>query len=336
MSRSVAVLVSFLLGSSFASAAPVGGAVARVSADRRQVVVETAPMHVPEAVAYSHHPSEERVEFEWPLDGWVHGYRIDLVGADGRELPRKMLHHAGVANLARRQLAYATAERLFAVGSETRPVRLPRTMGVPLGAGRRLQLYFALVNETDVPVDGARLRVSLDVVASGEGRRPRDVFPLVLDANPAPVVGGSRAFDVPPGLSATSAELRLPVGGHLRALGGHLHDHAVEIRLEDVITGRVLVRIPTLRRPDGRLVSVRDTRFLLKRRGLRLEAERPYRVVAVYDNPTGATIPHGAMGYLAGPFTPDDAARWPAVDVSNPEYQRDLGSPSGAHAGHCR
>lgn len=322
----VLLLTSFPLAASFAAAAPAG-VTARLSPDRREVVVETAPLHVPEAVAYSHHPSEERVEVAWPVDAWVHGYRIDLVDAAGRTLPRTLLHHAGVANPERRQLASPAAERLFAVGRETRPVRLPRSMGVPLAAGQRLLLYFALVNETAVPVDDARLRVRLDVVLPGEGPRPRDVFPLVLDANPEPIVGGSRAFDVPPGLSATNATLRLPVGGHVRALGAHLHDHAVEIRLEDVLTGRVLARLSTRRRADGGLVSVDETRFLLKRRGLRLEADRPYRVVAVYDNPTGETIRHGAMAYLAGPFVPDDAARWPAVDVASAEYRNDLSSP---------
>ncbi|MET0551410.1 MAG: hypothetical protein ABW221_00130, partial [Vicinamibacteria bacterium] len=320
---------------SIAGAAPLGDVRTRVSADRREVVIETAPLHVPEAVSYSHHPSEERLEFAWPVDGWVHGYQIDLVDAAGRPLARTLLHHAGVANLGRRQLAYPTAERLFAVGRETRPVALPDSMGVPLVAGERLLLYFALVNETATPVDDARLRVRLNVVPRGEGRRPQDVFPLVLDANPQPIAGGSRAFDVPPGLSATSSEFRLPMGGHLRAMGAHLHDHAVEIRLEDVLTGRVLARLATQRDAAGRLISVDDTRFLLKRRGQRLDAGRPYRVVAVYDNPTAETIRHGAMAYLAGPFVPDDAARWPALDASSPDYQRDL-SVADAHAGHIR
>jgi hypothetical protein len=305
-----------------AAAAP--GVSARLSTDHREVVIETTPLHVPEAVPYSHHPSEERIAFEWPMEGWVQGYRIDMLDAAGHLLPRTLLHHAGIANPERRMLAYPRAEQVFAAGRETRPVRLPDSMGVPMAAGQRLVLYFALVNETSTPVDDARLRVRLDVVVKGEGRRPRDVFPLVLDADPQPFQSGSRAFDLPPGVSVTSAEFRLPVGGHLRAMGAHLHDHAVEIRLEDVLTGRVLAHLTTRRDAQGRLISVGSTRFLTKRGGQRLEADRPYRVVAVYDNPTGERIHHGAMAYLAGPFVPDDLTRWPAVDVSGYEYERDV------------
>lgn len=305
-----------------------------VDSSGRQVVVMVTGIQVPEATPYSHHPSESRLRFKWPVRGWVQGYRIDLLDATGRVLPREMLHHAGVANLDRRELAYPVVQRLFAVGRETRPVTLPDSIGVPMEPGQQLLLYYALVNATQSPVDGAVLRVSLRFTAEG-AKRPRDVFPLYLDANPAPI-GGTRAFEVPPGVSATSAEFTLPLSGHLRALGAHLHDYAVEIRLEDVMTGRVLARLVTERTPEGNLTSVPATRFLLKRHGLRLEKNRPYRVVSIYDNPTGETIPHGAMAFLAGPFIPDDASFWPALDRTDEGYQRDLGEilSENAHRGH--
>lgn len=90
------------------------------------------------------------------------------------------------------------------------------------------------------------------------------------------------------------------------------------------------------RHPDGRLISVSSTRFLLTRGGLHLAADHPYRVVAVYNNPTEATIPDGAMAFLVGPFIPDDAARWPAIDPANALFQADLGVMLGndPHAAH--
>ncbi len=314
--------------------APVADVQVRVDSERREVVVTVGRIHVPEATPYSHHPSESRLRFKWPVRGWVRGYRIDLLDANGRTLPREMLHHAGVANLDRRELAYPIVQRLFAVGRETRPVMLPDSMGVPIAKDQQLLLYYALVNATSTPVDGAMLQVSLSFTPEGT-KPPRDVLPLFLDANPRPI-GGTRAFEIPPGVSVTSAEFTLPVGGRLRALGGHLHDYAVEIRLEDVRTGKVLARLLTRRHADGRLISVTSTRFLLKRQGLRLAQKRQYRVVSVYDNPTSETIPHGAMAFLAGPFVPDDLALWPALDPTDPAYQRDLGEILGddAHAAH--
>ena len=91
-------------------------------------------------------------------------------------------------------------------------------------------------------------------------------------------------------------------------MGAHLHDYAVEMRLEDAVNGKVLARIKTKREPDGRLISVSTTKFLLKLGGLRVKANHPYRVVAVYDNPTKETISDGAMAFLVGAFIPDDVS----------------------------
>jgi hypothetical protein len=156
------------------------------------------------------------------------------------------------------------------------------------------------------------------------------IFPLFLDANA--VLGQSSTFTIAPGHSEKSSEFVLPEGGHLRALGGHLHDYASEIRLEDVATGSVIARLGTKKSPDGHLESVDRTRFLLSLHGRRLVANHRYRVVAVYDNPTNQPL-SGAMGFLAGIFIPDDPALWPQVDSSDPIFQKDLASFSEGPAG---
>jgi hypothetical protein len=307
----------------------------RIDSEHREVVVTVGRIHIPEATLYSHHPSEKRLRFQWPVRGWLRGYRLDLLDSAGRTLPREMLHHAGVANLDRRQLAYPLVERLIAVGRETQPVMLPASMGVPLAPGQQLLLYYALANATASPIDGAELRLSITWTPDSADP-PRNVLPLFLDANPKAAGAGTRAFDVPPGVSIISAEFTLPVGGRLRALGGHLHDYAVEIRLEDVRTGKTLARLETKRHADGRLIAVSSTRFFFKRRGLHLAANHQYRVIAVYDNPTSATIPAGAMAFMAGPFIPDDLGRWPSLDATDPVFQEDLAGllGEGAHDEH--
>jgi len=52
--------------------------------------------------------------------------------------------------------------------------------------------------------------------------------------------------------------------------------------------------------------------------------------------PSTGSIPQGAMAFLAGPFIPDDATKWPTIDPSHPEFQRDLqallgGYPAAPH-----
>jgi hypothetical protein len=302
----------------------------------REVLVTVDAIEIPGATSYAHHSTEVKLQFTWPVDRWLRGYRIDLLDGQGRLLPRDLLHHAGIANLDRRQLAYPLVERLLAAGKETRPAMLPESMAVPLAKGQNLLLYYALTNPSDAAVKNVTLRVTLTWSPEHVGR-PKALFPLTLDANPAPIGGATRAFDVQPGVTSTSAEFTLPMAGYLRAVGAHMHDHAVEIRLEDVQTGKVLARLKTKRKPDGTLVSIDVARFIFSLHGKRLLANHPYRVTAVYDNPAGTVLPNGAMAYMIGAFIPDDVKSWPAIDPANAHFKDDLAGllNPGSHAhGH--
>jgi hypothetical protein len=306
----------------------------RVDSVKRQITVTVGPMSIPVMKDYSHHGAEIYVNFRWPASGWVKGYRIDVVDSAGALMPRELLHHAGMANLDRRQLAYPLVERLFAAGRETTPVVLPGSMGLPLDADQRMSFYYMLMNETDKVVEGARLRVTLTWIPAGT-KGVKNILPLMLNANGA---GYGPTFDIPTGLSSTTAEFTLSEGGRVRTMGGHMHDYGKEMRLEDVATGKVLVRLEAKSARDGSVESVERTNFLLRRNGLRLSANRRYRIVAVYDNPTGEPI-KGAMGLMVGAFTPDDLARWPAIDAADPVFQKELASldqaqPASVHAHH--
>jgi len=292
----------------------------RVSVDsaQRAVVITVGPLHVPAGTLYEHHIAAEPVRFVWPVSGRMRGFRVDLVDSAGRGLPREWLHHTGVTNLDRRELAYPVAERLFAAGRETQPVMLPGSLGVPIRANDAMLLYYALANSTPVAVDGAQLRITIPWTSDEGGQ---NVFPVYFDAHP--VIGGLATFDLAPGRSTTSAEFTVPVAGHLRHLGGHLHDFGVELRLEDAETNKVLARLRADRAEDGTVRDVGRTRFFFKRNGLALAANHRYRVVAVYENPRCSPVT-GAMGILVGVFAPDNVAQWPVVDVTNASYKTDL------------
>jgi hypothetical protein len=313
-----AALATFSTPRESASNAPLS---VRVDSARSEVVVTVGPIDIPVS-EYAHHGADTNRYFEWPVSGWIRGYRVDMVDSTGALLPRSLLHHAGMANLDRRQLAYPLAERLFAAGPETTPAILPGSMGLPMVAATRMSLYFALMNAGTQPVEGARLRITM-MWTPENGKKVTSIFPLFLDANS--ILGQSSTFTIAPGHSEKSSEFTLPEGGHLRALGGHLHDYASEIRLEDASSGDVIARLGTKKSADGHLESVDRTRFLLSLHGKRLVANHRYRVVAVYDNPTNAPL-SGAMGFLAGIFIPDDPSRWPSVDANDPIFQKDLAS----------
>lgn len=310
----------------------------QVDSARQEIVLSVPGITIAPATPYSHHAAESYHVISWPARGWLRGYRVDLVDSTGAELPREMLHHAGMANVDRRQIAYPMAERVFAAAHETKPVTLPGRYGLPIDAGQRMVLYFALVNPGREPVTGVTLRVRIRWSDSSSTPRMTNVLPFYASAKDD--TRESISFDIPPGRTATSADIVLPSGGWLRALGGHLHDHGVELRLEDAESHQVLARITARRDRDGRLREVASTRFATKRKGLRLEANRRYRIVAVYDNPSDTTIRGGAMGFLAGVFVPEDVRAFQQSLESDPQFARDVArllssrQPSAHAAGH--
>jgi hypothetical protein len=105
-----------------------------------------------------------------------------------------------------------------------------------------------------------------------------------------------------------------------------MHDYGVGVRLEDVESGKVLTRVAAKRQPDGKLLGMQRRLFGVSGAGLKLKANRRYRVVGEYDNPTGETLVKGAMAHMVGLFVPDDMAGWPAIDPTNADFQRDLAS----------
>src|SRR5581483_1474156 len=180
-------------------------------------------------------------------------------------------------------------------GSETDPVELPKSLGVPLERGAHLGMYAMFHNETGRDVDGAYLRVTL-LYTPKAGNHPVNVLPLYIDVNN--VIGGVTTFDIPPGKSMRSYEFELPTGVRVIGVGGHLHDYGVAVRLEDAETGKVLVRLKAKRDDKGRVTGVGRFIFGFNNDALHLLPHHRYRVVGEYDNPTGEVVKDGGMAHI--------------------------------------
>jgi hypothetical protein len=176
---------------------------------------------------------------------------------------------------------------------------------------------------------------------------PMRVYPFYLDVMPPASV---HRFDLPPGHFEKSWEGKPAVDGRIMAVGGHLHEYGTELRLEDVTDGRVMWRTTPRLGADGEVVGMAQDRFIW-RLGLPIRADHTYRLVAVYDNPTGSAIPDGGMGALGGIVVPARSAVWPSVDETDPQYALDMElvhrggtdetmamdmrmEPAAAHGGH--
>ena len=308
---------------------------ARVTVDssRHEVTLTSGPWTLPNMPPMEDHAMMEGAagsqdspvqHFEWPVDGWFRGFRYEIVDAQGTVLDRRLMHHMIVVNFDRRQLLYPAVERIAGAGSETDDASVPKTIGVPLSRGTDLGFYIMWHNESGKDLEGVYLRYTMLWTPTNQNPRPITSLPLYMDVNLT--VGGSNTFDVPPGRSEKAYEFTLPVGGRLLGVGGHMHDYGSLVKLIDAESGKELARVTARRDSSGKVIGVSRKLFGVSGEGLKLREGRRYRVVGVYDNPTGELRPAGAMAHMVGLFVPDDMSKWPAVDTSDPVMRRDLAS----------
>jgi len=259
---------------------------------------------------------------EWPVEGWLYGFSIELYDSTGTRLPRKHLHHVSVVNLSRRQLVYPMFERILGAGQEQDAFEAPKTVGVRLSPGMEFGTFVGWHNDTGAPIVGARLVLRMKWMPPNMNPPPTDVMPVWLDVNNR--AGQSDSYDLPPGLSSRSFEFSVPVSGRVLAAGGHLHDYANYVRVEDVESGKVLFSITPKLTADRKLIEIPRKIFGARGEGIRMRSDRRYRIVAEYDSPVADTIPAGAMALIAMLYKPDDFAAWPQLEMDHPELQKDL------------
>lgn len=262
------------------------------------------------------------LHFAWPIKAHLRGFRIEAKDADGKLLDSKLIHHLIGINFDRRQLLYPAAERLFGAGAETEAALVPKSIGVPMVAGSELGVYLAWNNTTGKDIDCVTITIHLPYSPENLNPRPIDALPFYADVNLT--VGGLDAFDIPVGRSEKSYDFTVPVGGRLLAFGGHLHDYGVLVRLEDLSSGKMIAQVEAKRTNDGQVTSISRSLPGVSGKGIQLKEGVRYRVVGVYDNPTGKVIPEGAMAHMVGLFAPDDFARWPKLDRQDKGVIADL------------
>lgn len=292
----------------------------RVYRDRDDLVLDLGPIDL---AAHAMHDAVRQpppLAVRVPADGWMHGFSVDIVDSSGAAVPQRVLHHLNVIVPEQRELFSQIMLRVAAAGSETAPVSLPPFIGYHMRAGDSLMVSTMLHNPTGRAYAGTHLRVRFKFSDASGFLHPLTIFPFYLDVMPP---AGTHSFDLPPGRSERSWEGRPAIAGRILVLGGHLHKYGVSLRLEDRTANRVLWQVKPDTDSTGEVTSI-PTRSFLWSFGLRIRPDHVYRLVAAYDNPTGAPIPDGGMGALGGVIWPGGSVPWPSVDRGNAEYQQDV------------
>jgi hypothetical protein len=285
-----------------------------------ELVFELEPVDLPADAGHDGVRQPEPREGTVPVNGWVHGYRVELVDKNGQPVPQAVVHHVNIIIPGRRELFSPIMQRLGAVGHETAPVNLPSVIGYPLSQGDKVLLSAMLHNPTGQAWEGVRVRVRMPHVNRDRLVRPMRVYPFYLDVMPP---AGIHEYDLPAGKSETAWEGRPAVSGRILGVGGHVHKYATSLRLEDVAAQQVIYEAKPILDAEGNVVGMPQD-YLIWKLGLQIHSDRTYRLVVSYDNPTGAEIPGGGMGALGGIMVPDGDAQWPAIDPRDPDYMKDV------------
>jgi hypothetical protein len=320
--------------SAMAHATAASAPALRLTTDRarREIVVEIGPVDLPKDCGHVQLPP---FHTNIPIDGWLHGYYIELVDASGRAVPRQILHHVNVIETDRRELFSPIMLRLAAAGQETDPVKLPRLLGYRVRKGQEFIVTSMMHNPTGRDYEGVRLRLHFPYTTVNALIKPIAIFPFYMDVMPP---ASRHSYDLPPGKSSRSWEAKPVVSGRILGVGGHVHQYGTSLKLEDLTARKVIWEARPAIGKDGQVTAMPMKTFIT-RLGVPVHPGHVYRVTAEYNNTSGETIPGGAMGALGGVFIPRKAARWPWVDRNDPQLKIDWelvhtsGSEGHVHGG---
>jgi plastocyanin len=188
-----------------------------------------------------------------------------VVDEAGNVVPQSqvMLHHLVFFNNGRRKARrydgtctkHGAGERFYGTSEELRALTLPEGYGYPFDRRDRWTSSWMLMNHThqDRKVF-IRYRVTVDDSPALTPVTPYWISIIPCGADPQYSVRGGGA----PGSTHTRRrDWKVPFGGRIVAVGGHLHGGARGIRLSQPRCGRVLVRSqPTYGQPDDPVYQV--------------------------------------------------------------------------------
>jgi hypothetical protein len=275
----------------------------QVDTANHTVTLREGPITLPANTSHMMMPQPPDVFWSIPLDAFLLSYTPRLVDADGNSVPGTVLHHTAFWNTDRSDfLCPNKEEHIFGAGSElTNWMEIPG-YGYRVQKGDKIRIETMVHNPTTTSYDKVYLEVKIpyaDSTASTKG-----VYPTWMDVQSCRNSG----YDLHPGKNENVGTVTVKYNGILLGVGGHMHDYAKQIVLEDTTRKETVATLKANVDEKGQLVSMPVVTFF-DRGGYKFAAGDQLRITANYDNVTGKPLPAGAMGIVVGYFLPaDDSA----------------------------
>ena len=272
----------------------------QVDAATHTITLREGPLTLPANTDHMKMPQPPDVFWTIPADAFLRAYTPRLVDANGNSVPGTVLHHTAFWNTNRSDfLCPNKEEHIFGAGSE-----LSDWMEIP-GYAYRVQKGDKIRIETMVhnPTTTAYNDVYLEVkIPYADPTAPeKSVYPTWMDVQSC----GNSGYDLHPGQNENTGTVAVKYNGILLGVGGHMHDYAKQLTLEDTTRKETVATLNAKVDEKGQLLSMPVVTFF-DRGGYKFAAGDQLRITATYDNTTDKPLPAGAMGIVVGYFLPAD------------------------------
>jgi hypothetical protein len=277
--------------------------------DGHAIVVRVGPMSLPAHTSHMKMPQPADLIWQIPIDGWLLAYSPKLVDASGNAVPGRVLHHTAFWNENRADfLCPNKEEHIFGAGGElTNWAEVPG-YGYHVQMGDRIRVETMVHNPTDTSYDNVYLEVTIPYQRADSGANLKSVYPTWMDVKSC----GNSGYDLPAGNSEQTGAVTVKYSGALLGVGGHMHDYAKQLVLEDTTRKETVATLDAKVDDHGELISM-PTVLFLDRGGYKFATGDVLKISAAYDNTTGKVLRDGAMGIVVGYFVPEDDSAMAAL-----------------------
>jgi len=266
------------------------------------IILRIGPMNLPANTSHMKMPQPPDLTWEIPLTGWLLSYHPHVVDAAGNTVPGTVLHHVAFWNENRSDfLCPNKDEHIFGAGSElTNWAKIPG-FGYRVQKGDRIRVETMIHNPTSAAYDKAFLQIEIEYLDDATPAPVKNTYPAWMDVSSC----GNSGYDLPAGPSTKTGFVSVKYSGILLGVGGHMHDYAQQLVLEDATRKETLATLKAHTDAKGQLLDMPVVTFYAKG-GEKLSAGDQLKITARYNNTSAKLLRQGAMGIVVGYFTPAD------------------------------
>jgi hypothetical protein len=278
----------------------------KTDAQTHTITLRIGPLDLPANTSHLKMPQPPDLTWTIANGGWLLAYHAKLVDASGGAVPGLLLHHTAFWNLNRSDfLCPNKEEHIFGAGGELTDWAPVPGFGYRVLKGDRIRIETMIHNPTPAAYLQAYLEVAIPYADDGSPAALKNLYPAWMDVGGC----GKSGYDLAAGPSKKVGKVPVNYDGVLLGVGGHMHDYAKELVLQDSRSKEPVATLAAKTAESGRLVSMPVELFFARypeTGGYPLRAGDQLTITATYDNTSGKLLRDGAMGIVVGYFVPND------------------------------